>query len=287
MRMGRCLTGILIPKYMNTSETANAPVYDSIGQTYTRSRRSDPRVVAELRRLLGLPEGSVVADIGAGTGNYTRALAEHFRMIAVEPSPVMRGQVKPHHWVSWLEGVAERVPIADGGVNGVVSTLALHHFTDLARAFREMVRVVNTGPIVLFTFDTAAVETTSLWVKDYWPTFFKDARNTFPPLSEVAKLAEECTGRTAEIVPFPVPHDQMDLFMASGWRRPEIYLAPDVRAGISSFALGEPEMIMDGVERLRSDLQSGVWEQKYGTIRQQDTFDAGYRFLVLKESRAI
>lgn len=284
MQIGRCLAGILIPKYMNTFETANVPVYDSIGQTYTRSRRADPRIVAELRRLLDLPEGSVVADIGAGTGNYTRALAEHFRMIAVEPSPVMRGQIKPHDEVTWLEGVAEHLPIADGGVNGIVSTLALHHFSDRAQAFKEMVRVANSGPIVLFTFDTAVVETTSLWMKDYWSTFYTDARDIFPPLFDVAKLAEECTGRTAEIVPFPVPHDQMDLFMASGWRRPEIYLDPDVRAGISSFALGEPEMIMDGVERLRVDLHSGVWEQKYGTIRQQDTFDAGYRFLVLKES---
>jgi hypothetical protein len=32
-----------------------------------------------------------------------------------------------------------------------------------------------------------------------------------------------------------------DLFLASGWRRPEIYLDPEVRAGISSFALGNPE----------------------------------------------
>jgi ubiquinone/menaquinone biosynthesis C-methylase UbiE len=90
-------------------------------------------------------------------------------MIAVEPSAVMRAQATPHERVAWLEGVAEQIPIADNGVGGVVSTLALHHFADLSQAFREMARVVGSGPIVLFTFDTAAVETLSLWMRDYRP----------------------------------------------------------------------------------------------------------------------
>lgn len=267
---------------MDISPAEVSPVYNAIGHTYTRSRRADPRIADGLMRLLALPEGGVVADIGAGTGNYTYALAERgLYMIAVEPSPVMREQATPHERVVWKEGVAEWIPIADNGVGGVVSTLALHHFSDLAQAFREMARIVGAGPIVLFTFDTAVVEALSLWMRDYWPAFFADASSTFPPLSEVARIAEQATGRTAEIVPFPLPPDLTDLMLASGWRRPEIYLDPDVRAGISSFALGDPETVAEGVERLRRDLQSGIWEDKYGTIRQEESFDAGYRFLVL------
>lgn len=70
--------------------------------------------------------------------------------------------------------------------------------------------------------------------------------------------------------------------MASGWRRPELYLEAEVRAGISAFALGNPEAIAEGVEQLQTDLESGVWEEKYGAIRQEKTFDSGYRFLVLR-----
>jgi hypothetical protein len=144
-----------------------------------------------------------------------------------------------------------------------------------------MARIVGAGPIVLFTFDTAVVEATPLWMRDYWPAFFADARRTFPPLSEVSSLAEESTGRTAAIVPLPLPPDLSDLMLASGWRRPAIYLDPEVRAGISSFALGDPVAVAEGVERLRRDIQSGEWESKYGSIREQESFDAGYRFLVL------
>lgn len=256
--------------------------YNRIGQGYTRSRRADPRIVDELARLLALPAGSAVADIGAGTGNYTRALAERgYSLVAVEPSSVMRAQATPHPQVTWRDGVAEHLPLADGAVSRVVSTLAIHHFTDLAQAFREMARVGGAGPMVLFTFDTAAVEASSPWMRDYWPSLYADARSAFPPLEQVALLAEEATGRTAEIIPFPIPPDMADLFLAAGWQRPELYLDAEVRAGISSFALGDPGAIGEGVKRLRADLETGVWEHRYGAVRQQQSFDAGYRFLRL------
>jgi hypothetical protein len=30
---------------------------------------------------------------------------------------------------------------------------------------------------------------------------------------------------------------------------------------------------------LREDLETGVWDQKYGHLRQQKQYDAGYRFV--------
>jgi len=265
---------------MNRSR--DTALYNTIGQTYTRSRRADSRIVDQLVKWLNLPTGSLVADIGAGTGNYTNALAERgFDMVAVEPSPVMRAQTTPHAQVRWQEGTAERIPLADSAVHGIVSTLALHHFTDLLQAFREMNRVSDAGPMVFFTFDAVAVQTTSLWMRDYWPSLFTDTRSSFPALPDVAHLIETVTGRTVQIVPFPIPPDIADLFMVSGWQRPELYLDADVRAGISPFAMAAPDAIDAGVERLRTDLDKGHWEERYGAIRLLNEFDAGYRFLIV------
>jgi hypothetical protein len=119
-------------------------------------------------------------------------------------------------------------------------------------------------------------------MRDYWPSLYTDARDAFPPLSEVMPLAERMTGRVAEIVSFPLPPDMADLFMAAGWQRPEVYLNTEVRAGISSFALGNTSAIDEGVTRLRADLDSGLWETRYGAIRDQTELDAGYRFLCLR-----
>jgi ubiquinone/menaquinone biosynthesis C-methylase UbiE len=53
------------------------PLYDQLGQGYSRTRRADARIVERIIDLLSLPVGSHIADVGAGTGNYSNALAAH------------------------------------------------------------------------------------------------------------------------------------------------------------------------------------------------------------------
>ncbi len=74
-------------------------------------------------------------------------------------------------------------------------------------------------------------------------------------------------------------HDLTDMFFAAGWRRPEIYLNPDVRAGISALALADSSIVETGVNIPKEDLNSGQWDAKSGDIRQLREIDAGYRFL--------
>ena len=81
-----------------------------------------------------------------------------------------------------------------------------------------------------------------------------------------------------------LPHDLSDLFAASGWRRPEIYLKPEVRAGISAFALSNQDLIETGVKKLTEDLSNGEWDKKYGEILNLQEVDIGYRFLRAKIS---
>ncbi len=48
-------------------------------------------------------------------------------------------------------------------------------------------------------------------------------------------MLERLGGGRIEVV--PIPHDCADGFFHAYWRRPEAYLDPGVRAGISAFAL--------------------------------------------------
>jgi hypothetical protein len=77
-----------------------------------------------------------------------------------------------------------------------------------------------------------------------------------------------------------IPHDCVDGFLAAFWRRPEAYLDPGVRAGMSGFALLEQDVVDRGVARLKSDLDSGDWERRFGHIRSLDALDVCYRLLV-------
>ena len=81
------------------------------------------------------------------------------------------------------------------------------------------------------------------------------------------------------VVPVPVPVDCIDGFAGAYWRRPEAYLDPKVRAGISSLAQLEPEVAQRNVQRLRQDLESGEWDSRFGYLRALPEIDLGYRLL--------
>lgn len=63
-------------------------VYDSIGQNHSNPRLPDPRIVDFILKLLQLKPGSAIADIGAGTGGYSKSLANYgYQLYAIELIP--------------------------------------------------------------------------------------------------------------------------------------------------------------------------------------------------------
>ncbi|MFW9262513.1 class I SAM-dependent methyltransferase [Nostoc sp. CALU 546] len=252
-------------------------IYNSIGKQYSKTRIPDIRIVNQLIDLLNLPKGSIIADIGAGTGGYSLALANKgFLVNAIEPSLVMQKQAVEHPQVKWFTGYAENLPLPDKSVDGVISILAIHHFTHLEKAFQEMQRVIRDGTIVLLSFDIRFAE--KIWLYDYFPFLWEDALR-FLPLNEQINLIQSNTQKHVEVIPLLLPYDLSDLFAAAAWRRPELYLQPEVRAGISSFALGNQDLINKGLQLLAADLSSGEWVNKYGDVRNLMEIDLGYRFI--------
>jgi ubiquinone/menaquinone biosynthesis C-methylase UbiE len=252
--------------------------YDNIGSGYTKHRCAEPRIVETLVDLLALSPPATLADVGAGTGNYSRAMADvGFHIQAIEPSAIMHSQAPLHSSVHWHYGTAEHIPLPDDSVDGVFCILASHHFSSLEDGSGEMARICSTGPIVWFTFDQRQAE--SPWLNDYFPTIWERAIEFTPPVENVRRLMEDYTHRQATVIPWSVPHDLRDHFLAAGWRQPEMYLDPDVRACISVFALAGQDSLEDGLSRLRRDISTGAWRATYGHLLERQTIDWGYRFL--------
>ena len=253
--------------------------YDTIGKSYAQFRLPDRRIVDCLLNALQLKPGSTIADIGAGTGGYSRAIAERgFLVYAVEPSEVMRSQAVPHPQVKWIDGSAEAIPFPDNSVDAVICISALHHFTDLEAALLEMHRVVKTGAIAFFTFDSQARK--YFWLDDYFPFLWEYDECSFFPLEYITSFIQTNFKKTVDIYPFPLPPDLTDLFLAAGWQRPEMYLNSEIRASMSAFALTAPQLVETGVKQLEADLISGKWKEKYEKYMRLTEFDFGYRILV-------
>ncbi len=253
--------------------------YDSIGTTYNATRRADPRIVDRIDALLGLPQGSRILDVGAGTGSYARELAERgYKMTALEPSSVMRAQVNTDFPCEWVEGVAESLPFSDGAFEGAILILCIHHFTDMAAAFSEIRRVVPSGAIVIFTYDPDAVE--KPWLFGYFPAFREQIRQSFPLVQAIADCLQ--SGDSISASPYPLPHDLADGFAGAAWRYPERYLDKGFRDGTSAFRQLDDALCQQGLAALQADLESGAWDARFGAIRSFQEYDHGYIFITIQ-----
>jgi ubiquinone/menaquinone biosynthesis C-methylase UbiE len=107
------------------------------------------------RELLADTEGRVV-DVGAGTGaNFPHYPAKVEQIIAVEPEPrlrklAMRAAAESSTPVEVREGRAEKLPVPDGSVDGVVASLVLCSIADVPAALAEAARVLRPGGYLYF-----------------------------------------------------------------------------------------------------------------------------------------
>ncbi|MFP3943360.1 MAG: class I SAM-dependent methyltransferase [Alphaproteobacteria bacterium] len=265
---------------MPVSPGSSLPLYDRIGRTYDYGRRADARITGPLAEHLGPPEAGAVIDVGCGTGNYTAALAARgYRITGLDISPHMLGKARAKSpETSFVRGSAMCLPFGDGAFPRAMCTLAAHHFPGKTAAFREVRRVLNTGPFVLFTAFAGQME--RYWLKRYFPqTMARALRQMGSEAEWRAALAAAGFGEV-ESFAWEVPEDLADLFWYSGKHRPELYFDPAVRAGISAFAnLADEAEVAAGLARLRADLDSGAFAEVLAEARHEG---GDYAFVVAR-----
>jgi SAM-dependent methyltransferase len=169
--------------------------------------------------------------------------------------------------------MAEALPFANAAFDAALAVLTVHHWIDVPRGLAEMRRVASRRVVVL-TWDQEIWETFWL-IREYLPSIAALDRRRAVPLDEIVSAL----GRS-EVLPVPIPHDCTDGFHGAFWRRPEAYLDPVVRAGISTYALVDPADRDEGLGRLRADLESGAWAARHADVVARDELDLGYRLIV-------
>jgi SAM-dependent methyltransferase len=244
-----------------------SPVYEHIGQTYARTRRADPRIASRILDALGAARS--VLNIGAGTGNYE---PRDRPVIALEPSPVMLEQRVPGSAPA-VRGTCDSLPFADGTFDAAMALLTVHHWVDLAAGIAEMRRV--SARQVLLVFERSTL--TDFWLADYLPEMQDiPSERRAPHVDHVVELL----GGAASVEPVPVPADCTDGFAGAFWNRPERYLEPEVQRNTSNLAQLAPTVLARGSAQLRADLDSGAWDRRYGSLRELDEYEMGYRLVV-------
>ena len=240
--------------------------YDVIGRSYSHTRTTDPRIAAAIWDALGTAR--IIVNVGAGTGNYEPPDRE---VTAVEPSAVMIAQRSPEAAPA-IQGSAEALPFEDASFDAAMAVLTLHHWGDWRAELEELRRVARR--VVVFSWDPSFAG--RLWISaEYFPQLIDEDVEHFPSLADQAGAL-----RALRVTAVPIPHDCRDGFYGAHWRRPEAYLDPAVRAGISTLAKRSEDELAEGLARLRADLDSGAWARRHADLLERETLDLGYRLLV-------
>ncbi|MET9609733.1 class I SAM-dependent methyltransferase [Streptomyces sp. NPDC006512] len=233
--------------------------YGAVGTGYASYRRPDPRVARFIAE--ALDGARTVLNVGAGAGSYENAARA---VTAVEPSESMRAQ-RPARLARAVDAVAESLPFGDGEFDGAMTLFSVHQWNDVTAGLREMRRVTR-GPVVVLTCDPKLVR--DFWLHEYAPEVLDTEARRYPPIEDMAAAL----GGSGTVQTVPIPLDCTDGFNEAYYGRPEMLLDPAARQACSAWSF-----VDDGVRErfdgtLRRDLESGAWDDRFGHLRTQATY---------------
>jgi len=148
---------------------------------YVKYRPGYPtKVVDLLTREMGLAEGSVIADIGSGTGLSSKLFLEHGNTVyGVEPNAAMReaGEQYLKRFPNFIshDGTAENTSLDDASMDFVIAAQAFHWF-DADRTLSEFKRILKPGGYVALIWNERQLDSTE-FLREYEKLLLKYAND--------------------------------------------------------------------------------------------------------------
>jgi ubiquinone/menaquinone biosynthesis C-methylase UbiE len=145
--------------------------FTALAGDYTRFRPGyAPQVATAILRYVGIDTASLdAADVGAGTGIWTRMLAAHGlrSLVAIEPNDAMRAQgmeASRGTNIDWRKGSAEATGLPDESAD-LVSMASSLHWADFDQASAEFLRVLRRGGAFAALWNPRFIEASPLLVE--------------------------------------------------------------------------------------------------------------------------
>lgn len=139
-------------------------------ENYVKYRPDYPREILKyLEANCDLTNGSVIADVGCGTGISSRMFLENgCRVIGVEPNRAMRAaaveQLLGFHLFTAVDGTSTDTTLDDGSVDIIVAAQAFHWF-DPEKTHPEFRRILKSGGHVVLIWNERQLDTTPFLIE--------------------------------------------------------------------------------------------------------------------------
>lgn len=159
--MARLLRGPSVPSGSPWSQADPTGRFAGLAERYERYRPDyPPEAIDAILSRCSLHRGSVLVDVGCGTGISSRAFAARgLHVVGVEPNADMRGRalsvVAPSgiEGPTYRDGRAEDLGLPDGSADAVLAAQSFHWFA-ADRALAEFHRVLRQGGWVALMWNT-------------------------------------------------------------------------------------------------------------------------------------
>jgi ubiquinone/menaquinone biosynthesis C-methylase UbiE len=233
--------------------------YDQIAVRYDAHRPSGSDLCFD-RLAEALTGSQRILEIGAGTGNTTRFVAQSVdaTLVAMEPSAGMSAQARAKGVGGvWVRGGAPHLPFGSGCFDAVYSTYVLQHLGDPSGLFQACARVLRPNG------QTAHITVPGSYIADhplnhYFPSFARIDLSRFLSV-EVLVAALENAGFT-------------DVRCILERERPKAldraYLARVESKFLSTFDIMSAAEYETGLERFRQDVEAGGGTTRHVVTRE-------------------
>lgn len=238
---------------------SSKPIYNTIGKNYNNTRSADPWIANKMLSLLQPQTNGLFLDVGCGTGNYLEVFLEKgFDFYGVEPSDVMLTTALNRYKSIIKKAFVEQLPFDDSFFNGSTAMFTFHHWKDKQKGLSEIFRILKPGSrLVLLSFTPEQLF--NYWHVHYFPEMIRRSAAIVPEKEEMKSWLHHAGFSVVSSENYFVHDELTDHFFYSNKRRPEKYLDPEVRNGISSFtAFSDPDEVKSGLIKLEQDIASGV-----------------------------
>ncbi len=220
--------------------------YDKAAHTYDSHRTGGGPFLDAILHLAREADARRVLEVGAGTGNNTRAFLEAFdcQVFASEPSAGMLNQgIAKGLGAQWLQAALPHIPLQSHTLDFVFGVYMLHHLNDLRAAFAECRRVLRRGSAAFVTASPDFIDRHPM--NRYFPSFARIDRARFLPVNEVLGALRDAGFASVVERTFAAPPQPIG---------PE-YVERVANRFISTYSLLPDDEFEAGLKRLRADVK--------------------------------